>query len=90
MAYKVCFLFLVFLYFSGLNISVNANKCGQQRFTSDHGGIIKFKGNSSSPRSCTYEINVQRGRRIVLEWGRFIVNGDMPSCVKSTVTVYIG
>jgi len=88
-----CIISFLLLYFCVFRISVLASissSCGQQKFSSNSGGNIQFKGNASSRKSCSYEINVQRGRRIVLTWKRFSVDGDMPKCWKSSVTVFIG
>ena len=92
MAGLSCFISLVFLYFSVIDISVIAviaNHCGKENFVIDS-GTIHFKGNASSRKSCTYEIKVKQNKRIVLNWKTFSVDGDMPQCSTSSVTVYIG
>ena len=85
----------VLLIFSSMIKSVNAasnltSTCGQTTFTADSGRISFGPRSGSSGKHCTYSIKVRTGRRIVLEWSKFVVDGDMPRCGSSNVQVYIG
>ena len=72
------------------SVSNSSAYCGQELYTSDHGGTISFGPNSSPSKRCLYKIKVASGLRIVLKWSKFRVDGNMPSCTESDVTVYIG
>eukprot|EP00112_Aurelia_sp_Birch-Aquarium-sp1_P016698 Seg381.9 transcript_id=Seg381.9/GoldUCD/mRNA.D3Y31 product="hypothetical protein" protein_id=Seg381.9/GoldUCD/D3Y31 len=73
-----------------LNAVSNSSSCGQTTFAANSGSIIFGPKSGSSGKRCTYNIRVRNGLRIVLEWSKFIVNGDMPRCGDSSVKVYIG
>ena len=87
--------FSVLLLFSSVINSVNAVSnstptCGQTTFTADSGRISFGPKSGSSGKHCTYNIRVRTGLRIVLEWSKFVIDGDMPRCGSSNVEVYIG
>eukprot|EP00794_Sanderia_malayensis_P008177 gene8177-9054_t len=69
-------------------ITFVAGNCGQQTFSSDT-GAISFSS-SVAQAHCTYEVKTKNNTRIVLRWKSFKIDSDMPDCINSAVTVYVG
>eukprot|EP00794_Sanderia_malayensis_P008176 gene8176-9053_t len=67
----------------------SSSYCGQTSFTSDV-GTISLSSSSLSSKRCTYQIKTRHDTRIVLKWTAFKVDSDMPNCIGSTVSIYVG
>ena len=74
----------------------NTFVCGSTRNFTGVSGIIKSPGypvRYPSNLYCTYDINVEWGNRVELEWKDFDVDGNMPDCNSANgdyVEVYTG